>query len=130
MIVDDEPDVRELLLTVIEESGAKAIAAASVSEALKILDKFQPDVLVSDIGMPLEDGYTLIRQVRELEVKRDRLLPAIALTAYVKEEDSENAIASGFQMHLSKPVDTTELVKVVASLAGRTVDKGIFQQEV
>jgi len=130
LIVDDEPDVRELLLTVIEESGAKAIAAASVSEALKILDKFQPDVLVSDIGMPLEDGYTLIRQVRELEVKRERLLPAIALTAYVRDEDSENAIASGFQMHLSKPVDTTELVKVVASLAGRTVDKGIFQQEV
>ena len=126
LIVDDEPDVRELLTTIIEESGANVIAAASVSEALKILEKLQPDVLVSDIGMPLEDGYMLIRKVRELEVQQGKHLPAIALTAYVREEDCENAIASGFQIHLSKPVDTTELVKVIASLAGRTVDQGIF----
>jgi CheY-like chemotaxis protein len=74
--------------------------------------------------MPLEDGYTLIRQVREREAKQGGLLPAVALTAYVREEDSNNAIASGFQKHMSKPVDTTQLVRVVASLVGRTVDEG------
>jgi CheY-like chemotaxis protein len=122
--VDDEPDVRELLTVAIQESGAEAIAVESASEALKVLDKSQPDVLVSDIGMPLEDGYTLIRQVREREAKQGGLLPAVALTAYVREEDSNNAIASGFQKHMSKPVDTTQLVRVVASLVGRTVDEG------
>jgi len=124
LIVDDEPDVRELLTVAIQESGAEAIAVESASEALKVLDNSQPDVLVSDIGMPLEDGYTLIRQVREREAKQGGLLPAVALTAYVREEDSNNAIASGFQKHMSKPVDTTQLVRVVASLVGRTIDEG------
>ena len=121
LIVDDEPDVRELLITVIEESGAKAIAAESVPEALKVLEHLQPDVLVSDIAMPLEDGYTLIRKVRNLEAERGGLLPAVALTAYVREEDCQQAIEAGFQMHISKPVDTTKLVIAVANLAGRTV---------
>ncbi|MDP8962821.1 MAG: response regulator [Cyanobacteriota bacterium] len=124
LIVDDEPDVRDLLTVAIQESGAEAIAVESASEALKVLDNSQPDVLVSDIGMPLEDGYTLIRQVREREAKRGGLLPAVALTAYVREEDSDNAIASGFQKHMSKPVDTTQLVRVVASLVGRIGDEG------
>ncbi len=125
LIVDDEPDVRELLSTVIEESGAKAIAVESVPEALKVLEQLQPDVLVSDIGMPVEDGYSLIRRVRELEAKRGGLLPAVALTAYVREEDTQSAISSGFQMHMSKPVDTAQLVKVVASLAGRPEDESV-----
>lgn len=126
LIVDDEPDVRELLTAVIEESGAKVIAAASVEEALKVLEQLQPDVLVSDIAMPLEDGYTLIRKVRDIEAQRGGILPAVALTAYVREEDYQEAIASGFQMHMPKPVDTTQLVTVVAELAGRTL---IFSSE-
>ncbi len=121
LVVDDEPDVRSLLITVIEESGANAIAAESVPEALKVLEQLQPDVLVSDIAMPLEDGYTLIRKVRNLEAERGGLLPAVALTAYVREEDCQQAIEAGFQMHISKPVDTTKLVMAVANLAGRTL---------
>ncbi len=121
LIVDDEPDVRQLLSTVIEESGGKVVAVASAPEALKALEQLQPDVLVSDIGMPHEDGYTLIRKVRDLEAERGRNLPAVALTAYVREDDSKHAIESGFQMHMSKPVDTTQLVMAVANLAGRTM---------
>ncbi|MBD0364199.1 MAG: response regulator, partial [Coleofasciculus sp. C3-bin4] len=123
LIVDDEPDVRDLITTVVEESGAKAIAVESVPEAIKELEQWQPDVLVSDIAMPVEDGYTLIRKVRDIEAERGGLLPAVALTAYVREEDCEQAIASGFQMHISKPVDTTKLVMALARLAGRTLTK-------
>ena len=121
LVVDDEADVRELLTTVIEESGAKVIAVESTGEALKVIEQSQPDVLISDIGMPLEDGYTLIRKVRAIEAERGGLLPAVALTAHVREVDSQQAIESGFQMHLSKPVDPTELVVAVANLAGRTL---------
>lgn len=125
LIVDDELDVRDLLTNVIEESGGKAIAVESVSGALQFLEKLQPDVLFSDIGMPDQDGYALIRQVRKMEAAREGLLPAIALTAYVREEDSQKAIASGFQMHLPKPVDIEQLVRAVASLAGRIVDESV-----
>lgn len=121
LIVDDEPDVRELLTMVMSEHGAKAIAVESVTEVLKVLETLQPDVLLSDIAMPDQDGYTLIRQLRSLEVERGGLLPAIALTAYARDEDCQEAIASGFQMHMSKPIDTTKLVMAVANLAGQTV---------
>jgi PAS domain S-box-containing protein len=121
LIVDDDPDVRELLTMVISEQGAKAITTESVTEALQVLENVQPDVLLSDIAMPDQDGYALIRQVRTLEVQRGGLLPAIALTAYAREEDCQEAISSGFQMHMSKPVDTTKLVLAVAKLAGQTV---------
>lgn len=121
LIVDDEADVRELLRTVIEESGAKVIAVESTCEALKALERLQPDVLISDIGMPREDGYTLIRKVRALEAERGGLVPAVALTAYARDEDSQQAINSGFQMHMSKPVDTARLVMLVAKLTGRTL---------
>jgi PAS domain S-box-containing protein len=121
LIVDDEPDVRELLATVIEESGAEAIAVESSLEALKVLEQLQPDVLISDIAMSCEDGYSLIRKVRNREAEQGGCLPAVALTAYVREEDSKQAIESGFQMHLSKPIDTTELVMAVANLAGRAL---------
>lgn len=121
LIVDDEPDVRELLTMVMSEHGAKAIAVESVVEVLKVLENLQPDVLLSDIAMPDQDGYTLIRKLRSLEVERGGLLPAIALTAYARDEDCQEAIAAGFQMHMSKPVDTTKLVMAVAKLAGQTV---------
>lgn len=121
LLVDDEPDVRELLTTVMEGSGAKVIAVASVKEALEVLDSTQPDILVSDIGMPVEDGYMLMRKVRDREAQGGRRLPAVALTAYAREEDCEAAIESGFQMHMSKPVNTAQFVMTVANLAGRAV---------
>lgn len=125
LLVDDEPDVREVLTTVMEGSGAKVIAASSVQEALQVLDQMQPDVLVSDIAMPQQDGYMLIRQVRERETRQGGCLPALALTAYVREEDSQQALESGFQRHMSKPVDTTELVMTVANLTGRAVTQEV-----
>jgi CheY-like chemotaxis protein len=84
---------------------------------LEAVSQFKPDVLVSDIGMPLEDGYSLIRKVRQLSAEQGGEIPAIALTAYARAEDRMKAIASGFQMHISKPVEPAELVTVVASLA-------------
>jgi PAS domain S-box-containing protein len=125
LLVDDELDVRELLTTVIEGSGAKVIAVASVQEAMAALDRMQPDILVSDIGMPVEDGYTLIQKVRNRELKGGRCLPAVALTAYAREEDCEAAIASGFQRHMAKPIDTAQLVMVLASLAGRALTQEV-----
>ncbi|HBB32348.1 MAG TPA: hybrid sensor histidine kinase/response regulator, partial [Cyanobacteria bacterium UBA9273] len=121
LIVDDEPDVREFLTTAIEKSGGKVTAASSVVEALEVLEQSQPDVLVSDIGMPIEDGYKLIRQVRDRESQQGGFLPALALSAYVREDDYKSALKSGFQMHMPKPVDSTNLVMAVARLAGRTL---------
>lgn len=125
LLVDDEPDVRELLTTVMEGSGAEVIATSSVQEALKVLEQMQPDVLVSDIAMPQEDGYMLIRQVRERETRQGGCLPALALTAYVGEEDCQQAILSGFHRHMPKPVDTTELVMTVANLTGRVLTQEV-----
>ncbi len=98
-----------------------------MSEALKVLEQMQPDVLVSDIGLPVEDGCTLIRKVRDREAECGGQLPAVALTAYVREEDSQQAIASGFQMHVAKPVDKKRLVMAVANLAGRAASAGAPQ---
>ena len=119
LVVDDEPDARDFLATALEEYGAAVTVVTSADEAMQALDKLQPDVLVSDIGMPYEDGYQLIRKVRALEVGHGKEIPAIALTAYAREEDRKYALEEGFQMHMSKPVDLVELAKLVASLAGR-----------
>jgi PAS domain S-box-containing protein len=121
LIVDDEPDVRELLTTVLEERGATVTAVSSAVDALKALEQSNPDVLVSDIAMPFQDGYTLIRKIREIEAERGGTLPAVALTAYAREEDCKNAIASGFQIHMSKPVNTAQFLMAVANLSGRTL---------
>ncbi|MEP6515164.1 hybrid sensor histidine kinase/response regulator [Microcoleus vaginatus] len=123
LVVEDEADALELLSTILEKYGADVMAVASVKEALTIIDtatERSPDVLVSDIGMPDEDGYSLIRKLRQLEVQRGGRLPAIALTAYARNDDRQQALLAGFQMHLTKPVDAAELVAVVASLTGRT----------
>ena len=119
LVVDDEADTRDFYATVLESSGASVIAVASAREALEVFQKQRPDVLISDIGMPVEDGYTLIAKVRALESDRGKYLPAIALTAYAREVDREQAIAAGFQKHLSKPVEPDELVAVVANLLGK-----------
>ena len=117
LIVDDEGDARDLLKTILEHSGAQVTAANDVDEALGLLNESRFDILVSDIGMPKVDGYAFIRKVRELEAQRGKDIPAVALTAYARETDCQLAIEAGFQVHLSKPFDPIELVRVVAKLA-------------
>jgi PAS domain S-box-containing protein len=120
LVVDDEEDARVLLRTVLESCGARVTAAASAPEALLALEKLRPDVLVSDIGMPLQDGYWLIENVRTLASERGGQTPAAALTAYVRVEDRTKILRSGFDLHMRKPVEPIELVTVVSNLARRT----------
>ncbi len=119
LIVDDEIDTREFLVIALEQYGAEVIAAASADEAMRLLERLKPAVMVSDIGMPVEDGYTLIRRIRALAPKQGGTIPAAALTAYVREEDRIQALQAGFQMHVPKPIEPMQLVAVVAKLAGR-----------
>ena len=119
LVVDDEADTRELIREVLKECGSEVITSPSVAEALIALEQHKPDVLISDLGMPDEDGYSLIAKVRELPPERGGEIPAAALTAYARAEDRMRVLRSGFQFHLPKPVDSAELVTVVASLAGR-----------
>ncbi|HEX9918781.1 MAG TPA: response regulator, partial [Pyrinomonadaceae bacterium] len=123
LIVDDEPDARLLLKTVMEQSGAKVRAAASASEALIALKEFKPDILVSDIGMPQEDGYALLRSVRALDPSEGGRIPAVALTAYAQEDDRMRALLAGFQVHVAKPINPQEFVAVIVGLAGVTSRK-------
>jgi len=119
LVVEDEPDAREFFASVLEKGGAEVLTAATADEALRLLRGRRPDVLVSDIGMPGEDGYALIRKVRQFgDGSRD--IPAVALTAYARESDKEKAIGAGFQAHLTKPVEPDELREVVAGVAKRT----------
>jgi PAS domain S-box-containing protein len=119
VVVDDEPDARRLLSKVLSESGAAVTAAGSVPDALHAIDATNPQVLVSDIAMPEEDGYDLIRQLREKGVDA-RTLPAVALTAFAHKGYARSALLAGFQVHVAKPVDPRDLLAVVASLTGRT----------
>ncbi|MEA5599721.1 ATP-binding protein [Nostoc sp. UHCC 0252] len=119
LVVDDDDDTREFHTFVLEQAGARVIAAASAQEALQVLAESEPDVLLSDIGMPETDGYMLMRQVRVLQGKQAKQIPAIALTAYAGEINQQQALESGFQKHLSKPVEPDELVKAIATLIGR-----------
>ena len=120
MIVDDEPGTRELLTAMLTARGAEVKACASAAAALEAIATWRPFVLVSDIGMPDEDGYALIRKLRKLQPQCGGNTPAIALTAYARSEDRLRALSAGFQMHVPKPVDATELIVVIASLAERT----------
>lgn len=115
LVVDDEPDMRELLGMILEQAEATVNYAASAAEALLALVQLKPDVLVSDIGMPEIDGYMLMRQVRS-QIKRERPLPAIALTAYAGELNQQQALSAGFDRHLSKPIDPEVIVTTIASL--------------
>ncbi len=119
LVVDDNIDTLELFAVILSQYGVEAITAASVAQAIDVLAQFVPDILISDIAMPGEDGYSLIRQVRALEAFQEGVLPAIALTAYAGEAERVQALEAGFQMHVSKPVDPFELAAVVASLAAR-----------
>ena len=119
LIVDDQPDARELLMRILEECHAEVLVASGAVEALALAESERPDVLVSDIGMPDVDGFELIRRVRALGPKRGGKVPAIALTAFARSEDRTKALQSGFQVHVSKPVEPAELIATVASVAGR-----------
>jgi PAS domain S-box-containing protein len=116
LTVEDEQDTRELLVFMIQQYGAEVTAAASAIEALEIWPQFQPDILVCDIAMPEMDGYTLIRQVRTWPKEQGGAIPAIALTAYAGEANQQQALAAGFQKHLSKPVTPEKLVQAIADL--------------
>ncbi len=120
LVVEDEPDARLLLTAILEGSGATVTAVASVSAAMEAFERFPPDLLVSDIGIPDEDGYELIRRVRALPAERGGRIPAIALTAYAREEDRMRALLAGYHIHIAKPINPAELVAVVSSLSGLT----------
>jgi signal transduction histidine kinase/ActR/RegA family two-component response regulator len=115
LIVDDETDSRNLVRRFLEECGAISALAGSAAEAQLLLPAFAPDVIISDIGMPIQDGYEFMRAVRVQGLKT----PAVALTAFARPEDRIRSIQAGFQVHLRKPVEATELIAVIASLAGR-----------
>jgi signal transduction histidine kinase len=119
LVVDDEADGRELVAFILEQHGALVNEAASVAQALSALESGIPHILISDLGMPKEDGYSFIRKIRALPVEKGGKIPAIALSAYAKEEDRKRALMTGFQMYLSKPFDPDELIVMVANLSGR-----------
>lgn len=116
LVVEDDDDIRFFITTVLEADGATIVAVPSAAAARKILPQLQPDVLISDIGMPDEDGYTLIRKIRALKPDMGGKVLAIALTAYSDSENRIRALEAGFQTHVSKPVDPGELVEIVANL--------------
>jgi K+-sensing histidine kinase KdpD/CheY-like chemotaxis protein len=116
LVVDDEPDAREMTACALATCGTTVLTAGSSQEALDALNRGPVDVLLADIGMPVEDGYTLIRKVRALASPRLAALPAAAVTAYAREDQRQQALAAGFQMHLAKPLDPPQLARAVASL--------------
>ena len=123
LVVDDEADTCEMLRSLLTQCGAGVTTAQSAAEALELLGRVNPDVLISDIGMPEEDGYELMRKVRSLPKERGGSVPAVALTAYARGEDRLRALRAGYQMHVTKPIELAELVAIVAGLAERS--KGV-----
>jgi PAS domain S-box-containing protein len=119
LVVDDEDGAREITSAILTEAQAEVRTAASADEALRIMDEWQPQVLVVDIGMPEVDGYEFIRRVRARDAQRGGNVPAAALTAYARVQDRMRVLSAGFQMHIPKPIQPAELIAVVASLANR-----------
>ena len=117
LVVDDEADTRDFMQRVLSGRDARVLIARSAAEALAVLSHERPDILLSDIGMPEQDGYSLIRQVRALTHEQGGDIPAAALTAFTRVEDRKRALLAGFQSHVAKPVTPTELVAIVAGLA-------------
>jgi signal transduction histidine kinase len=122
LVVDDQQDSSSFLCTLLERYGADVTSAASAAEAIRSFKRVRPDVIVSDLAMPVEDGYDLIRHVRHLSPLEGGRTPAVALTAYVREEDAGLALAAGYQRHLRKPVDIHALISAVAELAIKPSD--------
>ncbi|MBD2059091.1 PAS domain-containing protein [Oculatella sp. FACHB-28] len=125
LVVDDDTDTRDFYIVVLKQAGATVTAVSSAEEALQVLAQLKPNILLSDIGMPDMDGYMLIRQIRAMEAQdkkaQDKMMPAIALTAYAGEPDQKQAIAAGFQHYMSKPIEPQELVKAIANLTSEAL---------
>ena len=119
LLVDDEPEARQMISTVISRTGAEVKTCESVGEALETLTDWKPDVLMSDIAMPGEDGYSLISKVRSLPREKGGDIPAAAFSAYARDEDRKRALDAGYQMHIAKPISSGQLVTMIARLAGR-----------
>jgi CheY-like chemotaxis protein len=119
LVVDDDADSRELLTATLEHHGAVVLTAASVGEALEMLQTSPVHVLLTDIAMPGEDGYSLIRKVRRLDAPATADMPAAALTSLARDEDRQEALEAGFQLHLAKPIDSRSLVEAIAGLVNR-----------
>lgn len=120
LVVDDDVDSCEIIGLALRKCRVEVRLANSAADALAVLERWLPDLLISDIGMPEEDGYALLGKVRMLPRERGGQIPAVALTAYATDTDRERALAAGFQLHVVKPVELKELAEAVASLAGRT----------
>jgi CheY-like chemotaxis protein len=123
LVVDDQPDARDMIRRVLEDCEADVATAGSAAEALRAVEECRPDVLVSDIGMPDMDGYELLRRIRALGSPPGGHLPAIALTAFARSEDRTRALRAGFLAHVAKPVEPSELLATVASVVGRAGDQ-------
>jgi CheY-like chemotaxis protein len=121
LLVDDDEDTLELLTQALMQREVKVTAVSTASEALEAIKSFKPDVVVSDIAMPGEDGYQLIRKIRAMDFDHRKPLPAVAITAYAKDEDRQKALSSGFQGYLAKPVELSEFITAVADALG--IDK-------
>jgi signal transduction histidine kinase len=119
LVVDDEADARQIISAMMERTGAEVKTCESAREGLQLLQQWHPDVLMSDIAMPGEDGYSFINKVRSLPVDQGGHTPAAAFTAYAREEDQKRVLDAGFQMHIAKPVSSSKLVAMIAYLAGR-----------
>lgn len=119
LVVEDDPDARELVTAILEDAGAVVESAPSAAMGFDAVRRFHPQLLVSDIGMPDEDGYSLIRRVRALAEDEGGTIPSIALTAYTRREDRDKAIGAGFTLHMGKPVSPLALVTAVRALAAR-----------
>jgi signal transduction histidine kinase/DNA-binding response OmpR family regulator len=119
LVVDDESDARELVSAILTRCGGEVRTSESAADGMEAFKKWQPDVIVSDIGMPVEDGYSFIKKLRKLKSRRAKEIPAVALTAYVNQQDKARALAAGFQAHLAKPVEPKALVNLIAEAAGR-----------
>jgi CheY-like chemotaxis protein len=119
LVVDDDADTRDLLRTVLEYCGALVSSVASAPEALRVLERVTPDVLLADIAMPHHDGYWLIRAVRALPPDRGGTIPAVAITAHADLHGPEQTLAAGFQAHLRKPLDPWDLCRLLSSLTRR-----------
>ena len=122
LVVEDDEDSRSLLAMMLRRHGAEVVTAACSKEALAAIARSTPDVLISDIGMPGEDGYELMRQLRELKLPGHGIRATIALTGYAGEKDREQALAAGYQTHLAKPIEPVQLVTAIATLTGRMDD--------
>ena len=121
LVVDDEADSRDVVNAILTRCGGEVICCESTQKALEIFREWKPDLLVSDIGMPIEDGYELIKKLRKLRIKGAKQVPAVALTAYATKEDKARALEAGFQMHVPKPIEPGALIQTIVAIMGRKV---------